>query len=694
MLHVIAYLFAGAGFLLLAFVVALGGSRNKQSWGLAFAALLHALWAFSAVIPSVPFAALRFLETAHVLGWVAFFGILLTEARSPIRPLVIGVCVLLLGARGSEIALNGQVSGLVLVQLSLSIDLLAVSVALALVVAVFRAAGESDRWSLKFLCFPLAALFGYDLFLLAQSLAAGLPSIEYVHVRGVLNAIAALLVFFAAIRRRSWQDTFEMSRQAALYSAALIAIGGYLLLLGAASMVMARLGPEGAPSLQVVFLFAAVLMLLFLLYSGGARARIKVFLSRHVYARKYDYQYEWRKFMGTLTDEGASNPLENRIIRACADLLEVPGGALWLMEGARPRLEATWNHRPGGSAMQDFDPAEFQTRDGQPCILHGESLAGSSLLRIDAGAWCAIPLPHGTDLIGFIALSEPRARHALDIEDEELLLLVARQCASHLAERQAVRELEENRQFSRFNRQFAFVAHDVKNIVSQLSLMLKNFEKHADNPEFQKDMRETVAHSVERMRNLIGRLNSVRQQEDESGDRRATVELRDLLTREVQGARREDGPKVQLSLAAGAEAAAARVPQDRFASVVAHLLQNACEASGPASGPEGTVTVYLEETQRDILIEIADDGPGMSLDFIRDSLFAPFRSTKRDGFGVGVYQCREFAREHGGDLDVVSSPGSGTVMRLRLPRANAPTNAAASAETESADPGEPKQATA
>ena len=687
MLHVIAYLFAGAGFLLLAGVVAVGGSRNKQSWGLAFAALLHALWAFSAVIHAVPLSAVRFLETAHVLGWVGFFGILLTQGRSPIRPLVIGVCAVLLTARTAEIAWNWQASAVLQAQISLSIDLLAVSVALALVVAVFRAAGDSDRWSLKFLCFPLAALFGYDLFLLAQSLGAGLLPGEYHQVRGVLNAMAAPLVFFAAIRRRSWQETFEMSRQAALYSAALIAIGGYLLLLGAVSMVMARLGPEGAPPLQVVFLFGAVLLLLFLLYSGGARARIKLFLSRHVYARKYDYQHEWRKFMGTLTQEGASNPLENRIIRACADLLEVPGGALWLMEGSRPRLEATWNHRPGGSVMEDFDPAEFEGPGGGLRILHGQSLAESSFLRIDAGAWCAIPLPHGNDPIGFIALSEPRAPNRLDAEDEELLLLVARQCASHLAERQAVRELEENRQFSRFNRQFAFVAHDVKNIVSQLSLMLKNFEKYADNPEFQKDMRETVAHSVERMRNLLGRLNSVRQQEDESGDQRASIEVRGLLVREAQTARREEGPDVQVSVAAGAGHASARLPRERFASVIAHLLQNACEASGP----EGTVTVYLEETAREILIEIADDGPGMSLDFIRDNLFAPFRSTKRDGFGVGVYQCREFAREQGGDLDVVSSPGSGTVMRLRLPRATAAGTAEAATVD---DQSEPKQASA
>jgi signal transduction histidine kinase len=79
--------------------------------------------------------------------------------------------------------------------------------------------------------------------------------------------------------------------------------------------------------------------------------------------------------------------------------------------------------------------------------------------------------------------------------------------------------------------------------------------------------------------------------------------------------------------------------------------------------------VWVEvDTRRDsVIVEVGDDGPGMSADFIHERLFAPFHSNKHGGFGVGVYQCREFARERGGDLDVISSPGSGTTMRLRLP---------------------------
>ena len=68
-----------------------------------------------------------------------------------------------------------------------------------------------------------------------------------------------------------------------------------------------------------------------------------------------------------------------------------------------------------------------------------------------------------------------------------------------------------------------------------------------------------------------------------------------------------------------------------------------------------------------MIIDIVDEGPGMSPEFIRAELFRPFASTKGDGHGVGVYQARELLREAGGDLLVLSRVGSGTTMRLLLP---------------------------
>ena len=88
----------------------------------------------------------------------------------------------------------------------------------------------------------------------------------------------------------------------------------------------------------------------------------------------------------------------------------------------------------------------------------------------------------------------------------DLLKTAARQAATFLGQMQATEALLEARKFDAFNRMSAFVVHDLKNIVAQLSLMLKNAERHRDNPEFQKDMLMTVEHSVDRMKQLMMQL--------------------------------------------------------------------------------------------------------------------------------------------------------------------------------------------
>ena len=107
--------------------------------------------------------------------------------------------------------------------------------------------------------------------------------------------------------------------------------------------------------------------------------------------------------------------------------------------------------------------------------------------------------------------------------------------------------------------------------------------------------------------------------------------------------------------------------EDRLKAVVEHLVQNAVEAVGRA----GRVQVRLAGEGRMAVVEIEDDGPGMEPDFVREKLFRPFATTKEAGYGIGVYESRDFAQALGGGLDVTSEPGTGTIMRMRLARGRA-----------------------
>src|SRR5213079_3087501 len=122
--------------------------------------------------------------------------------------------------------------------------------------------------------------------------------------------------------------------------------------------------------------------------------------------------------------------------------------------------------------------------------------------------WLIVPLVTGTELVGFVVLGAPRARIDVNWEVRDLLKTASRQAAGYLAQLRASEALLEARKFESFNRMTAFVVHDLKNLVAQLSLMLRNAERHRDNPEFQRDMLSTVEHVVGRMNALMLQLRT------------------------------------------------------------------------------------------------------------------------------------------------------------------------------------------
>ena len=134
--------------------------------------------------------------------------------------------------------------------------------------------------------------------------------------------------------------------------------------------------------------------------------------------------------------------------------------------------------------------------------------------------WLVVPLIYRDSVQGFVVLGDPKARRGLDWEDFDLLRTVGHQAASYLAEQQAMNELSDTRRLQDFNRRSAFIIHDIKNVVSQMSLMMQNARNFGDNPEFQKDMLATVENSVSRMKGLLERFKSA-----QAEDRREAFDL-------------------------------------------------------------------------------------------------------------------------------------------------------------------------
>jgi putative PEP-CTERM system histidine kinase len=252
-------------------------------------------------------------------------------------------------------------------------------------------------------------------------------------------------------------------------------------------------------------------------------------------------------------------------------------------------------------------------------------------------------------------LSRPRSKIKLNWEVLDLLKIVGIQTASYLAKQESANALAVARQFETFNRMSTFVVHDLKNLVSQLGLLMTNAEKHQGSPEFQQDMLATIEHAMQKMKILLQKFNR-----ESITERHGIVSL-DKLLQQTVASKSTFEPKPRLELRKSGLAASANAA--RLERVLGHLIQNAIEATAR----DGLVTVRLDERDGNAVIEVVDTGRGMNDQFIRARLFKPFESTKPAGMGIGVFETREYVQQIGGRLEVESLPAQGTTFRMSLP---------------------------
>lgn len=618
------------------------------------------------------------LEFVRDLAWVVFFSRLLLNLgdsayRHTIKlgaALIGGACTL--GMLLPEL-LNQVVLGVMLDQALIrkSVFCIALLVALGVLVLVeqvFRNTSRDSRWALKHLCFGLGFVFAYDFYLYADAVLFNRLDGVLMSARGVVNALAVPMIAISAARNRQWDIKIFVSRRVVFHAVVLIAAGIYLILMAAAGYYIQAIGGEWGRALTTSFFSAAILLLLTLIFSTQLRSRIRLFLATHFYRNKYEYGEAWLKFTQALARTTLEpDSLNATILTAVCDIVDSPGGVLWHRTSSGSfAVAATYSmyeDRQEEFAAGDAFLVEM-ARHPQICDLSDEAQLEGGRLR-HAPQWLLdmsrvallVPIVHGEELLAILALSTSRSNQRFDTEDFNLLGTVARQAASYLALVRATDALSDARQFETFNRLSAFLVHDLKNVVAQLSLIGSNARRHRHNPEFIDDAFNTVNDATAKMKRMLASLRQ-RQSEVESSE---VVELCELLEAAV-AAKVEAQPRP--GFIRPAQDYLVRASRDHLLSVVQHLLQNAIEAT-PA---DGRVEIHVERVASEVRTVITDTGCGMDRDFIHNRLFRPFDTTKgKAGMGIGAYESRHLIGSMGGELLVESEPGAGTTFTIVLP---------------------------
>jgi putative PEP-CTERM system histidine kinase len=666
--------------------------RGRVPGGLLVAAAgLSTAWAAAAAYPAATpshWQTVGILEILRNTGWLLFLA-LITPAGHGIagtsRRLVsvAPAAFVLVYGTGSIMLITGEVVPQVIRTLVFT-GLVTAIAGLVLLEQVYRSLRQEPRKAVLPLLVGLGGLLAYDLFLYSHGLLFKGIHAELWAARGFACLLAVPFLLLAARRNPDWSVDVFVSRHVAFYTTSVVAIGIYLVVMSVAGYGLRMAGGEWGAILQVVFFFGAFVLLAWIIVSRPARAQLKVFIAKHFYSNKYDYREEWLKLTRRLAESDDSEPLSRRGLVAMVELAGAEGGALWVHDAARETegyrraaifgelTDAEQEHGPDAepgvpAALGNDDSLVTFLAERRWTVNLAEALHNpESHPGLTVPEWLehlgrnslVVPLLNQDRLWGMVLITSPKRVGRLSYEDIDLYRVAGMQIAAVMAQAEADRLLSESRQFEAYNRFAAFIMHDLKNVIAQQSLVVRNAAKYRDDPAFIDDALDTVANSVERMQRLLEQLKR--------GRGAMQVERVDIIRLIEETVRRHTDRQPAPRASCSVVVPRLRIDRERLGAVLGHLVTNAQDAT-PANGK---VIIEVDMDEDCLVLAVEDDGAGMDDAFIRDRLFRPFDSTKGSkGMGIGAYQARQFVESAGGEVRVRSAPGEGTRFEMRFPAA-------------------------
>jgi len=682
-------------FLILGLVMLTGKRDNLPKNMLAVASLSSAIWSGTVTYQAAFGGLLSFtllLELLRSLAWFSFLLVMLRTAYNStdkinknfkitfagLTVFIVGLMLLALyrisgGSLFEFIAGNDVLVGHLLISIG----------GIVIVEQLYRNTSDEQRWGLKYLWIAIGSMYAYDFYLYSDAFLFQRIDNELWNARGFIHAMVVPLIGVAIKREMQWSlgdesiDIF-LSRRMVFHTTTLLVSGIYLIFIGFGGYYVREMGGDWGLVAQATFIFAAILGLVILLFSGKVRARLKVMIDKHFFHYKYDYREEWLRIIRTLSLQDDNKSLHLRAIRSLAQIIDSPGGLLVLeRENGYFESDERWNYdkmnvRESANSTLNRFLAEYQFvisldeyNDDPDMYTRLGPLDIPEWLSSNKDAWLVVPLMLQDHLMGYVVLlRSPAHERYFNWEDSDLLKTAGRQAASHLAQHEAAQALVSAKRFEEVNRLSAFIVHDIKNMVGQLSMVVSNAAKHKNNPMFIDDAIITVENSVNKMNKLLVRLRG-----EGEPDKDAAISLCELLEESIRNCTAAGTLPIPV-LNCRNESIMIKADKDRMSANIAHIIQNAQDATDDT----GSITVRLRKHADEAIIEIADTGEGMDEKFIHDKLFQPFESTKGT-MGIGVFQVREYIHKLGGQLDVESEVGVGSLFRLHIPLASS-TNSA------------------
>lgn len=536
----------------------------------------------------------------------------------------------------------------------------------------YRATVGTQRWKIKFMLYGLATLFAARFYTSSQTILTQEldPSLDVVNAAALI--LACLLIGRSLMRPDSFEIDLYPSQSIISGSVTITIAGAYLIAVGVLTKLVSWFGGEKASTINTLFILIAIVGLGLILQSDKLRQKIKRFVSRNFQRPLFDYRTVWLKVTAATSHSIRRKEICHSATRLLSDLFDVKLSSIWLLNTnnlefilaassdiqSEKTIQDEIVHFPVGDI-----PIHFQ-KSPEPFDLDAKKKSWSEPIRENnkrafkkGGNRICIPLIERETVVGLIVLGDRTNQLRFSQQEFDTLTCIANHLAASIFTADLTRKLADAKEVEAFQTMATFFVHDLKNAVSTLNLMLKNMPKHWDNPEFREDALRGLGSTSERITKLITRLGNVRDQLEINPTKH---DLKELVSKTVDQWKCSDNIKFTQKLTEGLFANA---DSEKLKSVIMNLLVNAVEAMGA----EGSIELSMTKETNAALITVKDTGSGMSEEFIRNSLFRPFKTTKKTGLGIGMFQSKMIVEAHKGSLQVESEQGIGSTFTVHIP---------------------------
>jgi len=561
-------------------------------------------------------------------------------------------------------------TGIILVALHLFI-ISGSAVCLMNLANTLRASVGTMRWRVKYTVLGLGVFCAARVFASGHEVLSGPPDAAVFNVICFAFVATCALLLLSLRRGNLGSVDLYVSHRMLVQSITILLACGFLLVIGILISKTAALSEESGLQARALLLLVGGIGTVVVLMSDRVRHSMNQFVSAHFQRPRYDYQRVWNAFTRQTASHRDAHRFSRAAVQVVSETFEALSVTLWVIDvenrkcelGGSTVLDRATANESALNRQQIGDLSDFMKEQPDPIELDeldadwARRLIQANPKPFTRARSVCMPLQAGDQWLGLLVVGDRVNFTPFGVEDLRLLRTIGDYMAAHLHQFRLSRQLIAAREFEAFQSMSTFFVHDLKNLASTLSLMLKNLIRHFEDPEFREDAVQSISETVDKINGLVDRLSAVR---GKHTIQTRNTDLNDLVRRVISNVEAALSQPTHLELGE-----IEPVPLDgaEMEKVVTNLLFNARDASRDSD----TIHVQTRKEEEHTVLTVRDEGMGMSAEFLEQSLFKPFHSSKKNGLGIGLYHCKRIVEAHGGMIAVESEPGKGSEFRVLLP---------------------------